>query len=435
MKALLLTLITTGLLQVSNLGSGMLAAQLLAPAGRGELAAAILWPTTIAYLLLFGLNDSVLYNVASRRLTSRQAFAASLSIGAALSAIGMVLGYVVVIPLAYADYAPSVGHLATLLLLIIPLNIFGTIYMELLRGNLKLGIWNVLRVVGGVAYFVIVLGFVWAGKQDVEAFGISYLLAQLPAVVVGMGVAILSGWGAIRAARQTLRPLLTYGAQIHASTVVNIVNARIDQMLIATTLDATSLGLYVVATTLSQVTATLASSVTLIAYPKASAVADRDDRIAVIGLYLRITLVLIVGSTLVLGLAAPLLLGLLFGPGFVEATLIVQILVLGVIPLAIKDFFVLAFKAFDRPLVISKGEVVTLVANAALLGLLVPSFGLIGAAIASVGVRWISMIYFGTLLRRGLAIPLLVLLRPTRSDLDLARDAMQRLRSSLTGRH
>jgi len=67
MKALIITILTTGVLQLANLASGLLAARLLLPEGRGELAIAILWPTTLAYLLLFGLSDAVLYYSANRQ--------------------------------------------------------------------------------------------------------------------------------------------------------------------------------------------------------------------------------------------------------------------------------------------------------------------------------------------------------------------------------
>src|SRR5215470_16531236 len=102
MKALIVTVLTTGVLQLANLASGLLAARLLLPEGRGALAIAILWPTTLAYLLLLGLSDAVTYYSANRQEDPRRVFGAALWLGLSLSALAMLAGHWIVVPLAYA---------------------------------------------------------------------------------------------------------------------------------------------------------------------------------------------------------------------------------------------------------------------------------------------------------------------------------------------
>src|SRR5262249_1170134 len=150
-----------------------------------------------------------------------------------------------------------------------------------------------------------------------------------------------AGWAGWRLALDTARRLLRYGARIHVGTVVSMLNGRIDQMLVAGALSAAAMGLYVVAVTVSQVTATLANSIAVVAWPRAAAASD-TDRPAVIGQYLRLTLVLMIATTAVLYVLAPWLIGLLFGSAFLAATSIVRILLLGALPIAIKEFFLLA---------------------------------------------------------------------------------------------
>jgi O-antigen/teichoic acid export membrane protein len=183
----------------------------------------------------------------------------------------------------------------------------------------------------------------------------------------------------------------------------------------------------VAAVTLSQVTATLSNSVSLVAYPRACAAPSDAERARVIGLYLRATTALMVSSTIVLWIAAPVLLRLLFGQAFGEASPVVRLLVLGVVPLALKDFFVLAFKAFDKALSLSESEIVALALNAGLLWLLVPPFGLMGAAASFVIMRWLSLGYLAWLVKRDLKIKLVPLFRPTREDIDLARKVVAKV--------
>lgn len=431
MKALIVTLLTTGLLQFANLASGMLAAHLLMPAGRGELAAAILWPTTIAYLVLFGLHDSALYHAAGKRETPKDLFGASLVLGVIATVIGMAAGYFIVIPLAYSGNLAPVAPIAVFLLLLIPCNVLGSIFQEMLRGHQWLGVWNALRVLLAVGYVLFITIFYALGKADVQSFAIAYLLSQAPPLIIALAIGIRAGWGQWKAPGATIKRVAIYGGKIHSSNVVTMINSRIDQLLIAATLAPSALGLYVAATTLSQITATLSNSISLVAYPRACAVPTNEERARIIGVYLRATAALMISSTLVLWIAAPLLLHILFGQSFIEAAPIVRILVLGVIPFALKDFFVLAFKAFDKALSISEAETVALVLNAGLLWLLVRPFGLTGAAASFVIMRWLSFFYFGWLVKRDLKLKLTELFKPTRADLELALSVMTRIRHFL----
>src|SRR5437763_11992454 len=168
MKVLVVTILTTGVLQLANLASGLLAARLLLPEGRGELAIAILWPTTLAYLLLFGLSDAVLYYSANRQERPERVFAAALWLGLAVSAIAMLAGQWLVIPAAYAHQSEETRELAHALLWLIPLHILGLVFQEMLRGQHRMGAWNALRVMLGVGYVLFILVVLAWGPPSVD---------------------------------------------------------------------------------------------------------------------------------------------------------------------------------------------------------------------------------------------------------------------------
>ena len=436
MRAVVTTLLTTLLIQIGSLGSGMLAAHLLLPEGRGELAAAILWPSAIAYLTIFGLQDAMLYFSAQAdsgdKSSLRRIFASGLWIGLVLSGIAVAIGVWVVAPFAYADHRPEVRDLATVMMAIIPLHIFGLVFQEMLRGRMRLGVWNLLRVLLQLGYVGLILLFLMFAPASVTGFGLAFLGSHLPPMLIAAGICVAAGWGGLRPSRAVLRRMALYGARLHASAVVSQLNQRLDLMLIAQLLAPASLGLYTVALTLAQVTATFANSVTMVAFPRACAAAPGAERAGVIGLYLRATMALSMLGTLVLFALAPWVLRVLFGAGFVEATDVVRILLLGVAAISLKEFFILAFKADDRALPLAQAELVTLIANAALLALLVPMDGpfggLIGAAFAFVAVRWLSAGYLGWLARRDLNLSMRQLFTPTRADAELVRDVLRQLK-------
>ncbi len=428
MRAVLITLATTGGLQLINLIGSVLAARLLLPEGRGELAAAMLWPTTIAYLVVIGLNDAVTFHAAAGRIGIRRVFAVGLWFGIGLSVLGIALSWWVVLPYAYGDMRAEVQWVATLLLAIIPCHILGMVFQELLRGQMRLGAWNALRI-SLAALYVLIAGGGWLifGLASVESFAVAWLAAHIVPTVIALWLCLQAGYGGWRFDRDDVAAMLPYGLKIHAGNVISMLNGRVDQMLVQLYLNPAALGLYVVAVNLAQLTATLANSVTMVAFPRATAVAA-SDRSATIGLYLRLTLGLMLASTAALAVITPYALSLLWGPAFAEASDVVRILLLGVIPLALRDFAVMAFKVYDRALQVTKAELASLVVNAVLLVALVPSHGLMGAAIAYVISRWCAALYLGWLVKTELGLALLPLLRPVASDLALLRDGLQRIR-------
>lgn len=434
MKAVLLTLFSTVLVQAANLASGVLAGRLLGPDGRGELAAVILWPSTVAYLLLFSLNDSTLYHSAQSLTPGakdrpKAVFAAGLWLGLGLSLAAMAATWFIANPLAYGDDGQAARRTADVLALLAPLHILGMVFQELLRGQGQLGIWNLLRFSLALGY-PLFIGLIWwiRGEADLFAFALAYLLSHLIPAAWPALIALRRGWGGWRAPRDLVKRMALYGAALHPAAVVAMLNSRIDQMVIEHSLDRAAFGFYVVAQTLSQATANLSNSVAMVAFPRACAAADDAARAALIGLYLRAAAALMLAATLGLWLLAPWALTLLFGAAFAPAADLVRILMLGAVPAAMREFLILGFKASNKPVAATEGELVALAVGATLLFWLAPRYGVAGAAAAFAATRWAAMLYAAWLVKRGLGWRLAPLLIPSRADLALLRDGLSKLR-------
>lgn len=433
MRHLLQTIATTGLLQVANLASGVMIARLLQPTGRGEFEAVRLWPVTLAYVLLLGLNDAMIFRSASGREAPRDLFAAGSLAALVLSASGLLTGLTLLLPLAYAEYRPEVQAAAMLMLAIIPCHLFSLMHMELLRGQGRMGAWNLLRLSQAVTYPLLIIGFWLGGHGDLGGFTWAFLLSHLPAALIPTWVAAQAGWVSLRAPGATLRALIGYGLQSHVGAMVNLLNLQLDRMIMALTLDPTQLGLYAVAVTLAQATYTLAGSVAMVAWPRAAAAPDPAAKALVIGQYLRLALALMLMATAGLLVLAPWLLGLLFGAEFVVASDALRLLVVGSIPIVIREFFIMALKACEKPLWVGHGELITLAVNAGLLFWLVPAYGLLGAAVVYVLVRSVTATIFAVMAGRLLGVSPVALFVPRRADLELLRAGWRRLSSKGTG--
>src|SRR5262245_40443524 len=94
MKTFLVSVSVTALMQLANIASGVLAARLLLPEGRGALAIAILWPSLFAAVGFLSSDQGITYYAASRRESTASVLTTGLCLAFALSIITITVGYI-----------------------------------------------------------------------------------------------------------------------------------------------------------------------------------------------------------------------------------------------------------------------------------------------------------------------------------------------------
>ena len=105
-----------------NLLTGVTVARALAPTGRGEQAAIMLWPLLLAGLLTFGLPTALRYQARRRPDIASQLFSSACLLSFAQAAIAIVIG-VLFIPHWLAKYPPGTIRFAQIAMIFAP-NIF-----------------------------------------------------------------------------------------------------------------------------------------------------------------------------------------------------------------------------------------------------------------------------------------------------------------------
>lgn len=419
------TLATSMLMLLANFASSMLTSHLLEPTGRGLLAAAILWPSLLASLLVFGLNDAVLYFIAGRRLSTRQVWYSIFVMSMGLTLLGLGLGYAVLPSLLYQGH-PELLAASRYILVLIPPMLIGTIFVEFLRARGRLLLWNGARILNAILYPVMIYLFYEQGLVSPSWFVLAFALSQIPTMMIGL---IFGGWQ-----RETgllnppvrwgwtqwgwtgwrtrwaglvgnIKQIGMYGWKIHVGSMLSVVAQRIDQMLVALWLVPSELGLWVVALSLSAMAGMVSNSLNLLVWPRLAA-AKPGEREIILALALRATLLLTALTGGMIALVSPWILGWFFGPGFRAATPLVGVLCLSMVPMAGRDLLSLAFKASDRSLVLSQNETLNLVTLVAVFALFIPLWGLTGAALAMLLVRSVAFISLVFLAERKLSLPL-----------------------------
>ena len=429
MKALLSTFLTTGGIQIANLITGILAARLLLPEGRGELALLFLWPVLIADLGSMAINSSVGFHSARADMSQKQIWSGSVAVVTLLSPI-LVVGYLGFLPLIFEGQRPEVIELAMLGAVLIPLHLYGLTLISQFQGVQDFDAFNLLRSAVHFVYLGLVVLLVLVAGEELQSF----LWAVIGSFAIPLFISIWLGWrrGWVSLAPRfgTIKALFMYGLRTHISTVLNVLNRRLDQIMISIALSATDLGLYVVAVSVEGMLFLVASTLDLLLFPKISEQRIERSRQEVLGRYFRAALVLMVPASIVLLIFTPFLIELIFGAAFLPAVDATRILILSGIPYALKVMLSAYMRGSNRMRIITKSEGVGIVVTVVSLAALVPLLGLIGAAIAQVLAFTIPTLYMAILIRNSTGLSLRGLFRFERRDLKIFEDVLARFRAS-----
>ena len=155
----------------------------------------------------------------------------------------------------------------------------------------------------------------------------------------------------------------------------------VDQALVLRILRPGMMGTYVVALSLSRMLNAFHTAVVMVLFPKAVARPPREV-LDLTGRAVRMTTAITTLCGAAIVLAGPRLLVLLYGPEYRVATSILRILVVEVILSGATQVMSQAFMALARPGVITTLQALGLLLTVPLMLLLVPRFGIEGAALS-----------------------------------------------------
>ncbi len=378
---------------ITLLGSaaGLLFARVLGPTYRGDLAVILQWPATIGTLASVGITESTCYFVARRPIEARSimwtATAAALLTGLVLAIAGPWIASVI-------GRNDQVVEPLTWIFALSPLYIAGGVWLSTLQAT-SIRHWNVSRLSQPLIYFFGAVVLWWVGALTlvgaVVVFAASLVIQSLYLLIrsrheVGSFSRPQARW---------LGPLYGYGTKVFLTTVPRLVNWNLDLLLLSIWpgVTAAKLGNYVVAVSLSSLVSPVAQAFGSIAFPRIARAHEESDR-------QRIERLSLIGTGVSSGLiitavcvAAPVVVPVLLGHGYHSSIVALWILAPGAIFLAMNQTLTAILQGRGRPLVASVAEGIGAICTVLLLTLLIPHFGINGAAAASTMAYGITMSY------------------------------------------
>lgn len=376
------------ILQFLNVISGIELARGLGLTGRGELAAAMLWPTVIGAIATLGLEESMTYHVARERRNAGRLLGSALMLCAIQATVFTVLTLIAV-PLALHRHDDATITAGLIYSGYVGIAIFALALNGTLNGLHRYGSYNAARMS---------IGFALVGAQTVLLIIGEFSLGVLIPAFMGCYVACMlfdialvrrANPGKLEADRQLARRIFAYGIRSSTSTTGAFLNQRLDQLVISIFLTSAELGLYVVAITFTLFTPMLGGSIAVAALPNLARLHDPAERAQLARRLVSLTLVASIVVSLPIIALAPQLIELFFGEEYSAGVNITRLTAIASIAYATTRALEAVLRGIGRPLAAGLAEFVALGATVVGLATLLPLIGLIGAA-------WASLLAYST---------------------------------------
>ena len=376
------TLNTNVALAVLAAATGVLSARLLRPAGEGQLAAIQTWPILLGTLAMLGFDSALVYFSSRNPERGRQLTSTASLIGVLSSlAVGAVAWFA--LPFVLRAQPPQVVSAARVFLLI------GAIYAVVgiphgsLRGANSFTAWNLFRIAPGLAWLCILIISWFLGHPNAIPLSRWYLGGTLVCGLPFLVVVNRKLQGPLKPDARLVPEMLRYGLPSAITSIPLTINLRLDQLLIIGFLPARLLGLYVVAVSWSSGVAPLLQALGIVLFPHVSAERDTDRQGHLLATALQTGVLVAAVTSVPFMLLAPFGLPLVFGSSFAPSIPSALVLVPAGAILAWARIAEAGLQGLGRPTIVMIAEVVAAVVTLAALPVLLHTYGIFGAAVAS----------------------------------------------------
>jgi O-antigen/teichoic acid export membrane protein len=293
-----------------------------------------------------------------------------------------------------------------------------------LRGLHQFATWNFLRICPNLMWLGLVLIAWYARATNVQFLAFSYLgllsLSYIPiAFVISRYVS-----RPFTPEKSASASLLRFGVPSVLSGIPQILNIRVDQMIMAAFLRPYDLGLYAVAVAWSNSLQPLLNGISAVVFPGVASENKKSVQINFFSKAMRLGTMLSVALALGLWIITPWMFPLLFSKKFLPALPVAAILVFAASISGLNSILEDSIRGFGRPITIMWAELVGLLLTAVSLAVFLPIYGILGAGIASVLGYSATLVYLLVVAKSLTGLRISSFLRPQMADLRTLFDRL-----------
>jgi O-antigen/teichoic acid export membrane protein len=400
-------------------------ARWLGAADRGLLGIMVTAAGVALALAGLGLPMSVMY-FASRKDSDGPALLANSTLHAAVLALFLIPGaWALRGPLASAFAGGHGGRVWILAAVLVPVTLLDWTTHNQLLGELRFGLYNSLVILSKVATLVLVVTLIGVWHLGVGAALLATMAASV--VMIAGSLPTILAHGSPRLRLSLYRRLVSYGVRVQAGSVLQILNYRLDILVLGLFVPLRQVGYYFVAEFLAELVVTIANAFQSSVLPLVARQESRGEQDSTTIAAIRHHTILALAATAANAVFAPIVILFALTSGYRPAIVPFFILLPSMVFLGLGTVVQSDLRGRGRPGLSSAYAGVAVAVTVLFDFALIPPFGVVGAAIASV----CAYVAYGVASLRGLSrvtgIPVRTLAVPTRADLALYKTVPSRV--------
>ncbi|MCX7591713.1 MAG: oligosaccharide flippase family protein [Kiritimatiellae bacterium] len=365
------------------MGCSILVARLLQPVGRGIVASALVFPTTVAAFINLGLPAANVYFL-SRTGRRGTLLANGLAFVAAVTVLSIPL-FVIFQPTLRSSYYRDIASpwLIYAALACAPLLLLHRMLDQFLQGlqHYRIATLSTLVVeLARIAFLLIALalGHMTVGGVIVATVAAYVCLDSYMTFFVARAVR----GDPLRLDLPQFWRTLRFGVKEYLGSLLSFLNAQIDLFVLAMFFDPSSLGVYAVAVGMGELFSYLPAAATFVAFPKMAAHDEPAARRRIVRTCIKYDLLLLIAAWLVFAGVGKWVIPLVYGAGYLASYTLGLFLACGYVVLSVVTIVDRFFSASGRPEIQSLTRVLNLPVKAVVLYFLCRRYGIHGAAVA-----------------------------------------------------
>jgi O-antigen/teichoic acid export membrane protein len=357
-------------------------ARYLQPEGRGQLAALMLIPQTVAILAPLGIQWSSVYYLRLKERSTKELLQNGL--GFALAA--GFLGFAIAALLEYLLYDEMLQGLSLAAILaatfLVPVRTIDQLFRGIFRGSGRIPMVNLMNALRAALLVGMVVAAILLLRTDIPGLALVFLSAESVIIFVAARFIYRGIAPRPRFDSEFIKPLVSYGARIYAFSILLFFNYRIGLALVRYFLDYREVGYFVTSITMAELLWNVPAAFAFVLFPRVAG-AGKDQQNQLTTAVCRITVAIVGGACIVAALLVHPAVLLLYGEEFLPAAWPMIALLPGIFTMSVQQVLGADVSGRGYPGRVTIAAGVGVVINIALNVLCIPMWGAVGAALAS----------------------------------------------------
>jgi O-antigen/teichoic acid export membrane protein len=362
----------------------ILIARCLGPEKQGMYALIILLPNMLVTFMDLGIGPATVFYIGQQKYKVQTIISTNIILAIFLSFLSSIIGSLIILLYSESIFSGISFSILFSILGVLPILFLNNFIQFVFQGIEDFKSFNVIAVIGKVVNLIALIITIYLLPLDLKGALLSFVLGNLTSTILIIYIIIKKKLkiSAKSFSIPFVKDSLKYGLKAHLSNIVSFLNYRADILLISYFLSPVSVGIYNIAVNIAERLWIVSKPVATVMLPRISS-SDETKQNELTAVAARNVLFLSILFSIAFYFFADIVIDLLFGKEYMESSVALKILLPGITLFSVERILSNSLAGKGKPELNLYTSLFTVTCNIILNIILIPIYGLNGAALAT----------------------------------------------------